>query len=280
MQFKHPEILYALFLLIIPIIVHLFQLRRFQKVPFTNVEFLKSVTIQTRKSQQLKKWLTLLTRLLLLAAIIFAFAQPFTSETKGLNTTTETVIYLDNSFSMQAKGEKGELLKRAVQDILSTLDDSEELSIFTNNDVFRNVTLKTVKNDLLQLEYSSNQLPYNAAYLKGKKLFSTNRSSIKNLILVSDFQQNNSALNIPKDSLVRTRLVQLQPVNKNNISIDSAYISSNASSLELHVVAASNTDEEFPVSLYNGQELVSKTAITAYVSEAIFTLPTNTQISQ
>ena len=76
MQFKHPELLYALLLLLIPIIVHLFQLRRFQKVDFTNVAFLKSVTIQTRKSSQLKKWLTLVTRLLLLAAVILAFAQP------------------------------------------------------------------------------------------------------------------------------------------------------------------------------------------------------------
>ena len=79
MQFKHPELLYALLLLLIPIIVHLFQLRRFQKELFTNVEFLKKVDLQTRKSQNLKKWLTLITRLLLLAAVILAFAQPYTS---------------------------------------------------------------------------------------------------------------------------------------------------------------------------------------------------------
>ena len=34
MQFKHPEFLYALFALLIPIIVHLFQLRKFQKEAF------------------------------------------------------------------------------------------------------------------------------------------------------------------------------------------------------------------------------------------------------
>ena len=75
MQFKHPELLYALFLLIVPILIHLFQLRRFQKVQFTNVKFLKAVKLQTRKSSQLKKWLTLLTRMLLLACSIIAFAQ-------------------------------------------------------------------------------------------------------------------------------------------------------------------------------------------------------------
>jgi len=74
MQFKHPELLYALFLLIIPIIVHLFQLRKFEKVSFTNVAFLKEAKLQARKSSQIKKWLILCTRLLLLACIVLAFA--------------------------------------------------------------------------------------------------------------------------------------------------------------------------------------------------------------
>ena len=69
MQFKHPELLWALLVLLIPIIIHLFQLRRFQKVTFTNVKFLKNVKLQTRKSSQIKKWLVLITRLLLLACL-------------------------------------------------------------------------------------------------------------------------------------------------------------------------------------------------------------------
>jgi hypothetical protein len=77
MQFKNPEILYFLFLLIIPILVHLFQLRRFKKQEFTNVKLLKELEVQTRKSATIKKWLLLVTRLLLLTALIFAFAQPF-----------------------------------------------------------------------------------------------------------------------------------------------------------------------------------------------------------
>ena len=41
MLFKHPELLWALLLLLIPIFIHLFQLRRFKKTPFTNVKILK-----------------------------------------------------------------------------------------------------------------------------------------------------------------------------------------------------------------------------------------------
>ena len=191
MQFKHPELLYALLLLLIPIIIHLFQLRRFEKVPFTNVQFLKSITIQTRKSSQLKKWLTLLTRLLLIAAVVLAFAQPYFSKSNSINIKSETVIYLDNSFSMQAQGEKGELLKRSIQDIISANDDTNKITIFTNDGTFRDITRKTINNELLNLEYSSTQLDYNAVILKGKKLFDNKGSSVKNLILLSDFQQKN-----------------------------------------------------------------------------------------
>ena len=110
MQFKHPEILFALILLIIPIIVHLFQLRRFKKVFFTNVKFLKTVELQTRKSSKLKKLLVLFSRLLLFSALIISFAQPYISN--NVNKKPESIyIYLDNSFSMQAKGKDGGIIK-------------------------------------------------------------------------------------------------------------------------------------------------------------------------
>lgn len=278
MQFKNPEILYALLLLLIPIIVHLFQLRRFHKVPFTNVEFLKTVNIQTRKSQQLKKWLTLLTRLLLLASIIFAFAQPFTSENKGVNTQSETVIYLDNSFSMQAKGDKGELLKRALQDLISTVDDTEEITIFTNDNVFRNVTLKSIRNELIQTNYSNVQLDYDAVLLKGNKLFSNSKEIAKNLVLISDFQQNKK-LPVVNDSLINTYWTQLKPVNTANVSIDSVYISKKtASNIDINVIVnqQGSSIENLPVSLYNDDVLTSKTSVNSTTSsEATFSLPAN-----
>ena len=118
MQFYHPEVLYALALLIIPILVHLFQLRRFQKEYFTNVKFLKKISLQTRKSSRIKKWLILSTRLLALACIILAFAQPYIPSEKSDSSPIETVIYLDNSYSMQALGKKGRLLERSIQELL------------------------------------------------------------------------------------------------------------------------------------------------------------------
>ena len=279
MQFKNPEILYALLLLIIPIIVHLFQLRRFEKVAFTNVQFLKNITLQTRKSSQIKKWLTLFTRLLLLACIIIAFAQPYQANTKNFNTKTETVIYLDNSFSMQAKGTNGTILNTAIQDLIEHVDENETLHIFTNDFNFPNTSIKAIKNDLIQLSYSSNQLDYDAVVLKGKKAFSKDKGSIKNLVLISDFQQKDNDLALKKDSLVNYRLVQLQPKNTSNVSIDSLYISkTNVETLELTVNLSNqgNPIETVSVSLLEDDQLMAKSAVAIDKKiETVFTIPNN-----
>jgi len=264
MQFKHPELLYALFALFIPIIIHLFQLRKFKKQAFTNVAFLKKVKSQTRKSSQLKKWLILCTRMLILAVAILAFAQPYTSKTNTFNTKKETVIYLDNSFSMQAKGEQGELLKRAIQDLIETIDVNENISIFTNNSTFRNTTLGAIKNDLLQINYSPNQLSYEAVLLKSKDLFSDELGNFKQVVLISDFQIKETAFNPNLDSLISINAVQLKPVTRNNLLVDSLYISNQtATNIELIAIVKNQgkTLENIPVSLYSEGNLVTKTTV-------------------
>ncbi len=279
MQFKHPELLYALILLIIPIIVHLFQLRKFKSEAFTNVQFLKELTIQTRKSSQLKKWLTLLTRLLLLACVIIAFAQPYISNSEHFNTKSETVIYLDNSFSMQSPSTNGSLLNSAIQDIIENTSENETVSIFTNDANFNNTTIKAIKNDLIQLKYSPKQLAYDAAILKGKQLFSNDKSAIKNLVLVSDFQQKNEAISATNDSLVEFKFVKLTPSDQNNIAVDSIYISkTTVENLELTVRIKNqgNPIETLPVSLYNDDKLIAKTAVNINDEATTnFTIPAN-----
>lgn len=283
MQFKHPDLLYALFLLLIPIIVHLFQLRKFQKVPFTNVAFLKEATLQTRKSSQIKKWLILCTRLLLLAAIVLAFAQPFTSKSDTFKTKKETVIYLDNSFSLQAKGSQGELLKRAVQDIISNVPESENISLLTNDNVYKNTTIKAIKNDLLQLKYSSNKLTSEAALLKSNTIFNKQKNTLRHLIFISDFQQDISDFNPKTDSLTNLHLVKLQPISTSNVTIDSVYISKRtATSIELKVLIKNSGSpiENLPVSLFSNDNLIAKTSVAVEDRvETTFSLPVNEVIN-
>jgi len=183
MQFKHPEILYALLLLIIPIIVHLFQLQRFVKVPFTNVAFLKNIERQTRKSAKLKKWLVLISRLWALSCIILAFSQPYFSESSALLNVNVT-IYLDNSYSMQAKGEQGQLLKSAAQKLIENNNlQNSVFTLITNDKNLKNLDANSIKNELIDLDYSPNKLDLNTVLLKAKSNLSDKTNTSNKIVL-------------------------------------------------------------------------------------------------
>ena len=104
MKFLFPQFLWALLLLIIPIIIHLFNFRRYKKVVFSNVSMLKEIETQSRKTKQLKKWLVLLTRIIALSSLIVAFAIPYIPSQSGLFDRKLISIYIDNSQSMLARG--------------------------------------------------------------------------------------------------------------------------------------------------------------------------------
>ncbi len=267
MQFKHPEILWGLLLLLIPILVHLLQLRRFKKTPFTNVAMLQRVVSESRKSQNLKKWLLLFTRLLLLASLVVAFAQPFSSKSDALE-KRETVIYLDNSFSMETKVNGQSLLRKSIQDLVQEIPESKTISLFTNDRTFTNVTIKQIQNELLSLSASAVQLGLEQTLLKAASLFSKENGVVRDMVLISDLQQRQSPTLAFKDS-IRFHLVQTIPDKNNNIYIDSLYLGNddgNQMSLNIEVVGLME-DETLPISLFNGDRLIAKTAVKGNSSE-------------
>ncbi len=275
MQFKHPEVLYFLFLLVIPILVHLFQLRRFKKEYFTNVQFLKELSIQTRKSSTIKKWLLLLTRLMLLAFLIFAFAQPFFSARESKKNTNEMYIILDNSFSMQAKGKKGELLKRAVQDLLEHTPETQNFSLITNSDTYWNTDIKSIQKDLQNLKYSA--APFRLDNLIAK--VNARKSAFnKDIIVITDAVglEANQTKSFRKEDNVYFVIPEAEL--KNNISIDSVYIQQTLDSFyEIGVTLSANGEDfkDIPIALYNKSKLAAKTLLTfdTNVKTMKFTIP-------
>lgn len=259
MQFKHPEILYFLFLLLIPILVHLFQFRKFKKEYFTNVRFLKSISIQTRKSSQLKKWLLLACRLLLFFCLILAFAQPFFDAKDSQNRSNETYIILDNSFSMQAKGKKGELLKRAIQELLETTPENKNFSLLTNTESYWNTDIKSIRSTLQNLKYSAIPFELNAI-LARINAHPTNAK--KDIIVISDAVGINEKQlkNISKNDLCYFVIPESE--QKNNLSIDSVFIAETTNDfydIEVNLSRFGNEIKSVPVAIYNQKKLIAKT---------------------
>ena len=267
MQFKHPEILYFLFLLVIPILVHLFQFRRFKKEYFTNVKLLKEIQIQTRKSKSIKKWLLLATRLLLLAVLIIAFAQPFFNAKDAQNKENELIILLDNSFSMQAKGAKGELLKRSVQELLESFPENQTFSLLTNTEVFWDTDIKSIQKELQQLDYAPTLFELDAL-LNQVELKKPNVS--KDYIIISD------GISVTSDKIKTisetNQVYWLQPKAEKsvNISIEKATItevSDTFYTLEVTLKAFGTIENEIPLTLYNSDKAIAKTQVTFEKSE-------------
>jgi hypothetical protein len=275
MQFKHPELLYFLFVLVIPILVHLFQLRRFKKEYFTNVQFLKELSIQTRKSSKIKKWLLLITRLLVLAALIIAFAQPFFKAKEAKNSSNEMYIVLDNSYSMQAKGNKGELLKRAIQELLENTPENQTFSLITNNETYWNTDIKSIQKEIQNIGYSALPFQLESAMAKIKSRKSANN---KDVIIITD------AIGLkPKqlksiDENFNTYFINPKAEQKNNIAIDSVYMNQSLNDFyEIGVSLKSfgEQDNAIPIGLYNNKNLVAKTLVKFEKQEITikFTIP-------
>jgi len=261
MHFKHPEILYFLFLLIVPILVHLFQLRRFKISYFSNVRFLKELSIQTRKSSKIKKRLLLATRLLLLTCIILAFAKPFFEAKDSKNASNEMYIVLDNSFSMQAKGKKGELLKRAVQELLENTPETAQFSLLTNTENFWNTDIKSSKSALQNLKYSATPFELSSIMAKIKAHKSAHK---KDVVIITDAVglAEKDIKNI--DSEEKPYFIIPEAEQKNNVSIDSVYINQTLENFyEIGINLSAYGDDFKPIStaLYNQNKLIAKTII-------------------
>ncbi len=261
MQFKHPELLYFLFLLVIPILVHLFQLRKFKTEYFTNVKFLKELALQTRKSSKLKKYLLLATRMLLLAFIIIAFAQPFFKAKDSKNSTNELYIVLDNSFSMQAKGQKGELLKRAVQDLLEHTPENVNFSLITCSDNYWNTDIKSIQKELQNLKYSA--VPFQLEQLLAK--IKAHKSAFnKDIVVITDAVglQSNPVKNTKGDANLYFIIPEAEKTD--NIAIDSVYVSQTLDNFYEISVKLETYGEDFkdiPIALFNKKKLIAKTVV-------------------
>ena len=258
MQFKNPEILYFLALLIIPVLVHLFQLQKFVKIPFTNVAFLQKLVQETRKSSRIKKWLILCTRILLFIAILFAFSQPYFSN-KNTPKKQHTFIYLDNSLSTNTKGEKGNLLQISAQEIIENASEKEIYSLQTNNNFHKEITYSELKKELLKVKNVSKKLDLSSILLKIKSRQDDKTNTLYRNILISDFQNTYKYqfTNVtPSFSAIK-----LETSQKDNISIDSVFISNtNNNNFTVNVVVKNQGEEKnnIPIALFNDQKLISK----------------------
>ncbi len=233
MQFLFPGFLFALSALAIPVIIHLFYFRRFKRVYFTNVRFLKEVKEETSNRQKLRNLLVLLMRCLALIFLVLAFAQPFIpTDTEVKRGEKAVSVFVDNSFSMSALSKDAallELAKKRAKDIVSAYAPDDRFQILTNDFEGRDqrlISRDDALNRIEEIRTSPATKDLSKALTRQQQCLNTGKAENKVAFVISDFQKNISDLANFRDTLVDINLVPMRAVQEKNISIDSAWFES------------------------------------------------------
>ncbi|WP_027418575.1 vWA domain-containing protein [Crocinitomix catalasitica] len=233
MNFVYPNFLWAFFLLAIPIIIHLFNFRRYKTVYFSRVKFLEEVIEDSKSGLKLKHLLVLFSRLLALSALILAFAQPYIPTNDKKATENITSIYIDNTFSMQAEGQDGNLLnevKNKAIDLVKSLDQNERINLVTN-DLLSIHQRFYAKADIIEMikkiDFSANSTPLQTVISMQSDLIS-NAENIGNerLFLFSDFQKSTNKLEDFESESLPTHFYKAEVEQNANVYIDSIWFQS------------------------------------------------------
>ncbi len=258
MNFLYPQFFWALFALSIPVIVHLFNFRRYKTVYFSNNRFLQAIQKKSQSFNQIRHFIILCCRLLALALLVIAFTQPFIPAAEnGVEASGYAALYVDNSLSMKTKGTNGPLLDEArgqAVEILKSLPDNFNIQIVSNGFEGREQRYYS-RNEAIQL---IDELKPSQAYRTAEEVQSrlagpwqdinTTKGKLQVFVL-SDFQRSqfNDLQSFDQEDW-NTHFIRFEAANKTpNVAIDSVWFD--------HPVLQPGFDQEVQVHLSNyGEE--------------------------
>ena len=232
MAFLFPSFLWALTALAIPVIIHLFQLRRFKRIEFPNVRMLQEVSQRTRSRKQVKHWLVLLMRLLAVASLVLAFAQPYLPSATGTVKAGQRAVslFLDDSWSMDGTNPQGRLLdqaRKSAQDAVMAYKATDRFQVLTNTFEGRQQMLLGRDEALEaagQAEVGPFSRPLSQVMTRQREALERGDAPVKQAFLFTDLQQGVTDVgNWTNDPGITTTIVPLPPVNADNLAIDSVW---------------------------------------------------------
>jgi hypothetical protein len=237
MEFLYPNALWFLFLLAVPIIIHLFHFRRHKTLYFSSLKFIQFVEQENKSAKKLRNLLVLIARLLALIFLILAFAQPSFTDSKAKNSVGKNVvaIYIDNSYSMSAKGTEGELLSEAREMARRIISNAPlETGFLLNTNKLDGIEQRIVSK-MEAVEYLD-KITYSPLTRKTDEVINWQKNFLEKenaeqqrigkqqFVVLSDFQKNTfSAKQLKADDKNDFFPIQLIPQKIENVTIDSIW---------------------------------------------------------
>ncbi|RNL54002.1 vWA domain-containing protein [Pedobacter jejuensis] len=279
MNFLYPGFLFALLSVAIPIIIHLFNFRKFKKVYFSNVQLLKEVEQQNSSKEKLKNLLILFARILAIIFLVLAFAQPYiplnNQKTTALNNAVS--VYIDNSYSMEAVNKDGNLLdeaKRRAKELIKGFGINDRFQLLTNDFEGKHQRLLNEEEFLKALDdvkISASNRNLQQILNRQANVLSGNASQYS--FLISDFQKNIAPIKkLETKPDIQYSFLKLNATALSNVAVDSVWMLSpnhQPGANEKLVVQLKNYSEEeatnipLKLSINNQQKGLSSVTILA-----------------
>ncbi|MGE5806813.1 MAG: BatA domain-containing protein, partial [Ignavibacteria bacterium] len=205
MLFLNPVILFGLLAASIPIVIHLFNLRKLKKIDFSTLAFLKELQKNKIKKIKLKQWLLLALRVLIIIFLVMAFARPALRGVAIGGTTsaakTTAVFIIDNTFSMSvvdAKGSYFNQAKETIKELIKQLQEGDDAALITiagsdNEGMNSTNNLADFRSRVEQTEISYASGFLHDALIKASKIVSASKNFNKEIYILSDFQSGRLA---------------------------------------------------------------------------------------
>ncbi len=204
MTFLNPAVLFGLLAASIPVLIHLFNLRKLKKIEFSTLRFLKELQKNKIRKIKLKQWLLLALRVMIILLLVTAFARP-TLEGISIGGTTSAakttaVFIFDDTFSMSVVDQDGSYFnqaKQTIKNLLTQFEEGDEAGIilisYQPDEINLTTNLSKLENELgeLKINYTTNEL--NNAIVKAAQVISTSENFNKEIYLLTDFQKERLA---------------------------------------------------------------------------------------
>ena len=248
MVFLNPLVLLGLAAAAIPLILHLLNLRKLRTIEFSTLTFLKELQQTKIRRLKLRQLLLLLIRTLLIVLIVLAFARPALHGIMfggfGSHANSTVVFILDDSFSLSAADERGELFKQAkeaMNRLVEILKEGDEAFLIRLSDLPK-ASVEPATHDFAALkaavdesQVSAVRRPMSEAMRAAGRLLQVSKNANKEVYIVSDMQrtlflqnpgsrQGGDLADSTFDSQVKFFLVELGSKPVANVAIDSIEI--------------------------------------------------------
>ena len=222
--------MWGLLLVVIPILLHLFNFRKYKTVRFSNINLLKEVKNESKKARKIKNWLVLIFRGLFVVFLVLAFALPYSGQ-KINNKSNIVSIYVDNSFSMDNEGVEGNKLNNAkafADQIVKQLPSNSKIHLVTNDyeGKHQNKFSKiTAQDEISKISPSHLTRSFKSVLERQSIFLQGNKNRNNQIYWISDFQQLKINEIANPDSF-KINLALLKSSYKLNVSLDSVWFES------------------------------------------------------